>query len=230
MFDFVGETTRKRTDAGGGGLRGFICRILAFLAFALTDLPGASAMSAALTDLTAGAPRQAAIMAASLGLVPPSLPAFGNWPAIGAKTCLALAIYHEARGEAANGQIAVARVILNRARSRAYPSNVCGVVYQNSYRKHRCQFSFACDGRSDFPAQLRAWATATRIASGMLCTSNCGTPLQNPPSATASLRFHQATHYHTVDVAPAWSKKLTPLGRIGGHLFFASDRVLRKSR
>ena len=45
--------------------------------------------------------------------------------------CLALAIYHEARGEAEIGQIAVAQVILNRAKSRKYPATVCGVVYQN---------------------------------------------------------------------------------------------------
>jgi spore germination cell wall hydrolase CwlJ-like protein len=49
-------------------------------------------------------------------------------------------------------------------------------------------------------------------------------------SATSVLRFHRATHYHTVSVSPSWSKKLIPLGRIGEHLFFASERVLRKAR
>lgn len=37
--------------------------------------------------------------------------------------CLAEALYHEARGEGAKGQAAVAEVILNRVDSRAFPGN-----------------------------------------------------------------------------------------------------------
>lgn len=213
----------------GGVLRGFVCRISAYLVLAFASLPGAHAMPLALTDLTTGAPRMAALLAAGLTVARPSVPSFSGWTSLNARTCLALAIYHEARGEARSGQVAVARVILNRSRSRAYPSSICGVVYQNSYKKNRCQFSFTCDDRADLPDHPSSWAKAMRIASGMLCKSGCARPLRNPPGAAVSLRFHQATHYHTVNVAPSWSKKLTPLGRIGDHLFFASDRVLKKS-
>lgn len=210
-------------------MRGFFHRVLATLFFTLAALPGASAMPAALIDLTAGAPRQVAMLAAGLAFARPSLPSFSGWASLNERTCLALAIYHEARGETRSGQVAVAHVILNRTRSRAYPSSICGVVFQNSYKKNRCQFSFACDDRSELPGNPRAWAKAVRIASGMLCKSGCASQIQNPPGATASLRFHQATHYHTVNVSPSWSKKLRPLGRIGDHLFFASDRVLKKA-
>ena len=82
-----------------------------------------------------------------------------------ASLCMAAALYHEARGESTMGQLAVARVILNRARSRAYPNSICGVVYQNAERANRCQFSFACDGLSDYPrnpASLRQIAELTR--------------------------------------------------------------------
>lgn len=210
-------------------MRGFFYRVLASLFLVLAAVPGVSAMPAAVTDLTAGAPRQMLLLAAGLTVPQFSIPSLSRWSGVNARNCLALAIYHEARGEAVGGQVAVARVILNRTRSRAYPSSVCGVVFQNSYKKNRCQFSFACDERTELPGNPRAWARAMRIASGMLCQSGCAAPIQNPPGATASLRFHQATHYHTIDVAPSWSKKLTPLGRIGDHLFFASDRVLKKS-
>jgi spore germination cell wall hydrolase CwlJ-like protein len=50
--------------------------------------------------------------------------------------CMAEAVYHEARGEPAIGQVAVAHVIMNRAESDAYPDTVCDVIrqpYQFSY-------------------------------------------------------------------------------------------------
>ncbi|MGI9415449.1 MAG: cell wall hydrolase, partial [Hyphomicrobiales bacterium] len=71
--------------------------------------------------------------------------------------CLAVAIYYEARAESELGQIAVAQVILNRVESRAYPSSICGVVYQNAHMRNRCQFSFTCDGRPDDPQHAKAW-------------------------------------------------------------------------
>ena len=62
--------------------------------------------------------------------------------------CLAEAVYFEARSEPEDGQAAVAQVVLNRVKSGLYPSNVCGVVYQNRHRYMGCQFSFACEGKS----------------------------------------------------------------------------------
>lgn len=43
--------------------------------------------------------------------------------------CLALNIYHEARGESIKEQAAVAMVTLNRVASARFPSTICGVVY-----------------------------------------------------------------------------------------------------
>lgn len=43
--------------------------------------------------------------------------------------CVAHAVYHEARGEPLEGQLAVAYVVMNRT-SNGYPSNACTVVYQ----------------------------------------------------------------------------------------------------
>ena len=45
-------------------------------------------------------------------------------------TCLAIAIYFEARGEPVDGQIAVGNVILNRAKDPRFPNDVCSVITQ----------------------------------------------------------------------------------------------------
>lgn len=55
--------------------------------------------------------------------------------------CLAGAIYYEAKGEPLNGQLAVAEVIINRAKSGRFPDDVCAVVTQ------RGQFSFVRGGQ-----------------------------------------------------------------------------------
>ena len=44
--------------------------------------------------------------------------------------CLATAVYFEARGESLEGQLAVARVVMNRAASGRYPPDWCSVVKQ----------------------------------------------------------------------------------------------------
>ncbi len=46
--------------------------------------------------------------------------------------CLSEVLYYEARGEGAVGQEAVAEVVFNRLRDRAYPHSICGIVYQGS--------------------------------------------------------------------------------------------------
>lgn len=44
--------------------------------------------------------------------------------------CLSSVIYHEARGEPLEGQIAVAHVVMNRVESPQFPDTVCEVVTQ----------------------------------------------------------------------------------------------------
>src|SRR5947209_6711056 len=73
--------------------------------------------------------------------------------------CLAKAVYFEARGETIEGQLAVAEVVLNRARSGRFASSICGVVTQPA------QFSFIRAGK--FPAVNESsdcWKKALAIA------------------------------------------------------------------
>ncbi len=121
--------------------------------------------------------------------------------------CLAQAVYFEARGEPFEGQLAVAEVVLNRVGDARYPDTVCGVVFENELRRDACQFSFACDGRSDRPREARPWAravlTASLVREGGL------------RSLTGA-----ATHYHADWVRPGWSRVLDPTVRIGAHRFY----------
>ncbi len=71
-------------------------------------------------------------------------------------TCLAVAVYHESRGESVRGQRAVASVVMNRTRSGLYPNTPCGVVYQRS------QFS---NIQSQTNPRGTQWAQAVAIAS-----------------------------------------------------------------
>ena len=126
-----------------------------------------------------------------------------------AKSCLAQAVYFEARSESELGQLAVATVILNRAKTEHYPSSICGVVYQGAARLTGCQFSFTCDGQSNLPQIDRAWETALTVTSLALAED------KKPRSVAA------ATHYHADYVDPYWSKSMHRLTKIGRHIFYS---------
>ncbi len=135
-------------------------------------------------------------------------------PRIVGESCLATAVYFEARSESLQGQMAVAMVILNRANSSKYPSSICGVVYQGASRLNACQFSFACDGKPDIPKDGRAWKTALAITALALADDNKLKDAQMQIVSTA-------THYHADYVEPRWSKSLYRLTKIGRHIFYS---------
>ena len=124
------------------------------------------------------------------------------------KRCLAQAIYYEARSEPLPGWKAVADVVINRVNDRRYPSTVCGVVFQGEYRRHKCQFSFACDGKSDRPKNRILWQRAQRVAAYMLMKRHA-----KPTSLPA-------THYHADYVDPYWNRNMLRLAKIGRHIFY----------
>jgi len=120
--------------------------------------------------------------------------------------CLTAAIYYEAANEPEAGQRAVAQVILNRVRHPAFPSTVCGVVYQGSERVTGCQFSYACDGSMARMPSRAGWARAMRVAGDML-------------SGQVQANVGMATHYHTYAVTPSWNRSLVMTAAIGAHFF-----------
>ena len=123
------------------------------------------------------------------------------------RQCLAEAIYYEARSESFAGQAAVAEVVINRARHRAYPDTVCGVVYQGSERTTGCQFTFTCDGSMATAPYGRGWEQSQRVAEHALM-------------GFAQPMTRRATHYHTTAVDPYWNDSLVRTRRIGTHIFY----------
>ena len=86
---------------------------------------------------------------------------------ITAATCLAMAVYYEARGENLDGMTHVAQVIVNRKNHSDFPDTICGVVKEDRGSKsYDCQFSFYCDGKAENPRDLVAWSTAKDVAYG----------------------------------------------------------------
>ena len=118
--------------------------------------------------------------------------------------CIAVAVYHEARGESVEGQLAVARVIMNRAASGKYPASWCGVV------KQPWQFSFVRNGR--FPSVDRTsdeWRKALGVT--RLAVANA---VQSVPT--------DCLWYHADYVAPSWGRNLSRVQKIGAHIFYRS--------
>ena len=126
----------------------------------------------------------------------------------GDQRCLALNIYFEARGEPMLGKIAVGHVVLNRVENVRFPRRVCNVIRQGgAKRRHRCQFSWWCDGRSDRPRDTKAWNEAQFVA-GLLRIGATTDPTGG------------AHWYHAVYVKPVWSTRLNRQSKIGRHIFY----------
>ncbi len=116
--------------------------------------------------------------------------------------CLAQAVYFESRGEPLSGQLAVARVVINRAESNLFPDDYCSVVTQ------RAQFSFVRGGRIPDPnAASAAWQRAraiARIAHQELWDSEAG----------------EALYFHATTVRPRWADRMAHVAQIDRHIFY----------
>ena len=127
----------------------------------------------------------------------------GSGPALDAEaTCLATAVYFESMGEPLEGQLAVAQVVINRARSGRYPTSWCGVV------KQKAQFSFVRAGR--FPRidpGCHAWRKAQAIA-------------RIASASLANVLPTDVLWYHADYVAPSWGRRLARVEKIGAHIFY----------
>jgi N-acetylmuramoyl-L-alanine amidase len=115
--------------------------------------------------------------------------------------CLAGAVYFEAKGEPLRGQLSVAEVILNRARSGRFPTTACGVV------KQRGQFSFVRGGRLPaIPRASAAWRKAVAVAR---------VALEDRADGAAP----KALFFHARSVSPGW-RGLTRVAAVGNHVFY----------
>lgn len=123
--------------------------------------------------------------------------------------CLAMNIYHEARSETYDGQLAVATVTMNRVEGDNFPETVCGVVWQGS--KKGCQFSWTCDGKSDRIRNQSAYSKAIDMAENVLLNG---------------LRSYKISrdvyHYHADYVDPKWEERWNAemIAQVDSHKFY----------
>jgi N-acetylmuramoyl-L-alanine amidase len=128
--------------------------------------------------------------------------------------CLAQNIYYETRSSNRADRMAVADVVINRVNHTYYPNTICAVVQQGKQhadgrmKRNMCQFSWYCDGKSDYPTNLDAWVEAQMIAYNMIVHNDARGITEG------------ATHYHATYVSPEWARDFSLVGRIGEHIFY----------
>ena len=128
-------------------------------------------------------------------------------------SCLAEALYFEARGEPIKGQLAVGEVILNRVEDTRYPSSICKVVNQGTGRRFACQFTYTCDGKLETVHERKPYEMALKIAKILMTTHD-------------RKLTRGSTHYHSNYVDPKWSKKFERVAKFGRHIFYRQPILL----
>ena len=128
--------------------------------------------------------------------------------------CLALNTYHEAKNQSLVGQVATAQVVMNRVADSRYPNTVCEVVKQGPKYKgsdvpvrHKCQFSWFCDGKADIPKDSITWLESIRIADIVL--------EEDVLDITDGALWYHADYIH-----PYWADHLERLVTIENHIFY----------
>ena len=139
--------------------------------------------------------------------------------------CLALNMYHEARGQGTAGELAVTTVVMNRVNDSRFPNTICGVVKQGPTRpswkdpkilfpiKHKCQFSWYCDGKSDKPRDEKTYEKMKDFADTILSNKLLYLDITDG-----------ATHYHADYVNPSWAKTKTKTVEIQDHIFYRWEK------
>lgn len=133
-------------------------------------------------------------------------------------SCLTANIFFEGRNQSLEGQMLIAKTVINRFNDTRFKSTICGVITDGRYKngkvvKNKCHYSWYCDGVSDRPnlnnkLEFIAWGTADKVALGML---------------SGDLTYYStATHYHTSDSTPNWmdSPKMIYLATVDNHLSY----------
>lgn len=131
--------------------------------------------------------------------------------------CMAHNIYYEAGGEPYLGQVAVARVVMNRV-DHGFAANPCQVIYQKHTVVHpeserkiiRCQFSWVCQGKLTPNVNSDRYKTAHEIAELVITENRWSDEFKDEV-----LFFHN----HTVNPRWPYKKSFT----IGNHTFYAKN-------
>lgn len=136
--------------------------------------------------------------------------------------CLAINLYHEARGQDEQGMYAAADVVINRMFSNRFPDGACGVVKQSPHYVdwsgtrtpvlNRCQFSWYCDGKSDSTHNSESWQYSLDMAHRALSSRIVYNTRKDSTLG--------AMWYHSGQELPYWADDMTLTVRIGEHRFY----------
>ncbi len=119
-------------------------------------------------------------------------------------TWLAINLYHEARGEPEEGQLAVCHVVLNRVAKRGL--SIKDVVLQPM------QFSWANSGARPPIKDYGALENCLLIAQQAINERLLGEV------------FYKADHYYNPNKAdPRWARSMRPVKTIGNHIFLREE-------
>jgi N-acetylmuramoyl-L-alanine amidase len=119
---------------------------------------------------------------------------------------MAMNIYHEAGNQPLIGKIAVGVVTLNRLKDKRYPKNIRDVVTEPF------QFSWYNTKEANTPpANNGRWRESYEVAR-LLLTKAIGSDIIK--------LLEGATHFHAIDVKPAWISKVHRIAQIEGHIFY----------
>ena len=161
------------------------------------------------------------ILAAGLNLFSPALPEVKVIDPKAAE-CLAKNMYFEARNQGIAGQLAVTSVVLNRVNDSRFPDTICEVIEQGPTReswkkngtyypiKHKCQFSWYCDGKSDVPKDKKTYKRFLTISYAILYNDITFIDITDG-----------ALFYHADYVTPSWAKSKTRTVEIEDHIFYS---------
>jgi spore germination cell wall hydrolase CwlJ-like protein len=124
--------------------------------------------------------------------------------------CLAENVYYESRGEPLKGQVAVAKVTLNRL-DEGYARSVCGVVYQQYSPDSVCQFEWVCNRETLSRPGGSAWNRAVGVALAVIRERG---RIEDPTNG--------ASHFHAtyVEWKPTWRRVQDSVRQIGNHVFY----------
>lgn len=128
--------------------------------------------------------------------------------------CMALNLYHEARGEDTRHQWAVLHVVANRAKHSKYPSSFCEVVWE------RGQFTWTRRALEvNLPRERNAWKESQNKAYKLFTGESRTDPTNG------------ATHFYQSHLRPAWASRLVNRVQIGVHTFARiPERVINISK
>ena len=147
-----------------------------------------------------------------------------------ATECLALNMYHEARGQGTAGLFAVSAVVLNRVNDKRFPNSVCEVIEQGPIReswktrqhkdlpynkrkfypvKNKCQFSWYCDGKSDTPYNKKKYQELLDLSKAIMYNEISFVDITDG-----------ALFYHADYVTPGWAKTKQKTVEVQDHIFY----------